>query len=72
MYGGTECTISKFADDKKLGEGADKLDGCAVIQRDLSRLKKWADKSIGKFIRRNCKVLHLGRTAPQTPVQSGG
>lgn len=72
MDGGTECTLSKFADDTELSEVFDKPDGCAVFQTDLSKLEKWANKNVGKFSWRNCKVLHLGRITPQTPVQAGG
>lgn len=36
---GTECTLSKVAEDAKLGEVVDIPDGCAAIQWDLNRMK---------------------------------
>lgn len=38
---GTGCTLNKFAEDTKLGGVVAAPDGHAVIQRDISRLKKW-------------------------------
>lgn len=36
---GTENIHKKFADDTNIGRVTDKPDGCASIQRDLSRLE---------------------------------
>lgn len=39
---GTQCKIPKLADDTKLGEGVDRSEGFAAIQRDFvfDRLEK--------------------------------
>ncbi|KAK4828681.1 hypothetical protein QYF61_000500 [Mycteria americana] len=48
-----------------LQSSSDTPEGTAAIQRDLHRLKKWADRDLMQFNTRRCKVLHLGRNNPR-------
>ena len=61
---GAECTLGKFADDTKLGGVVDRPEGCAVIQRDLNRLEKWAERNLVAFSKWKCP---WGRTTPWGP-----
>ncbi|GAB0182940.1 mitochondrial enolase superfamily member 1 [Grus japonensis] len=63
--GGTECTVSKFADDTKLGGVVDTLEGRDAIQRDRDRLERWARVNRVKFNKAECKVLHMGWCNPK-------
>ena len=65
MDSGTECTLSKSADDTELCDVVDTLEGRDVIQRDLDRLERWARVNLMKFNMAKCKVLHMDRGNPK-------
>lgn len=55
-------TLSNISDGRRVERVIDMSEGHAVIQSDVKRMKKWADKKIDK---ERCKALHLKNINPK-------
>jgi len=66
MDSGTECTLSKFADNTKPCGVVDTLERRDAIQRDLDRLQRWACVNCMKFNKAKCNSCTWVRAIPNT------
>lgn len=61
---GAECILNKFANTIEMGGMTDTPDGCAAVQRNLSKLEEGASKNLMKVTKGNAKSCTWRGTIP--------
>lgn len=67
-----ECILRRSAVDIKLSGAIDKVEERDAIQRDMDKLKKWANVNLVRFNKAKCKVLHFSGVKLRCVYRLGG